>query len=189
MTGTNQILIEAHGASPESTPEQRAAIGKAVLTAVGAGGPLSPREMERFLAIATAYGAEAEAIGEWKRFDPASARLSDHFPGGARLGRHLAYEALRVCRAEGDPKRARARATEAARLLGVHAGFVASLLGIIESEEALQKARAAIEASGKGRAGGAPEAALAGLREITEKEFTLRHARLSLMDEDKLPRG
>ena len=105
MSEKNQALFEAHGVSPGSTPAERVAIGKAMLIAVGAGGSLSPGEMERFLSLATAYGADPEAIDEWKRFDYARARLSDHFKGDARLARHLVYDAIRICRADGDRAR------------------------------------------------------------------------------------
>jgi hypothetical protein len=184
MTEKNQALMEAHGVSPASTPEERVAIGKAMLIVVGAGGPLSPREMERFLSVATAYGAAPEAIAEWKRFDHAHARLSDHFSGDARLARHLTYDAIRICRAEGDRTRARARAAEAGRLLGVHPSLVTSLEGILDAEEALRQAHAAVQATVKGQTSDVP-GVVAGLEEIATKQATLRRTRLSMMDEDK----
>jgi hypothetical protein len=189
MSEKNQALLEVHGVSPESTPEERVAIGKAMLIAVGAGGSLSPSEMECFLSVATAYGAAPEAIVEWKRFDHTHARLADHFEGDARLARHLMYDVIRICRAGGDAKRARAKAAEAGRLLGVHPSLVSSLEGIIEAEGALRHARAAVEVTVKGRTDGVPAPIAAGLGEIAEQEASLRRTRISMMDEDKrLPR-
>jgi hypothetical protein len=184
MSKTNQALIEAHGVSPEATPEERLAIGKAMLTAVGAGSALSPKEMERFLSVATAYGADPDAIDEWKRFDYANARIADHFKGNAQLARHLMYDVIRICRADGDAARQRARAREAGRILGVHPGLVASLGGIIEAEEALRNACAAIQVTVTARTNGTPPAAAAGLDKIAEQEASLRKKRLSIMDED-----
>jgi hypothetical protein len=183
MSEKNQALMEAHGTSPETTLEEGVAIGKAMLIAVGAGGALSPKEMERFLSVATAYGAAPDATDTWKRFDYANARISDHFKGSARLARHMMYDVIRICRADGDRARQRAKAKEAGRLLGVHPTLTASLGGIVEAEEALRNARAAIEAAVKARTSGAPAVA-AGLSDIAEQEASLRKKRISLMDED-----
>jgi hypothetical protein len=185
MSDENQALIEVHGESPESTPEECIAVGKAMLIVLGSGGPLSAKEMERFLSIAAAYDAAPEAVDELKRFDYANASLSDHFKGDARLGRHLMYDAIRILRADGDRAHQRVRAKEAARLLGVDPSIVASLESIVEAEEALRHARAVVEDAVNGRANGAPIAVAAGLKEITGKEAALRRTRLSLMDEGK----
>ena len=72
MSQTNEALFEIHGMSPEHTQEQTVAVGNAMLVALGSGGPLSAAEMDKFLSLATEYGATPDAIDGWKRFDYSS---------------------------------------------------------------------------------------------------------------------
>jgi tellurite resistance protein len=182
-TVTNEALMEAHGASPQHTREERVAIGNAMLIVVGASGALSPNEMGCFVSIVTAYGAPPDAIDAWQRFDYANARLSDHLKVDPRLARHLLYDAIRICRADGVyAARGRAKVAEAARLLGVQPGLVASLEAIVETEEALRNARAVLQKC-TGPKGAAP-GAVASLRELAAQEASLRRTRIATMDED-----
>jgi hypothetical protein len=186
MSDEKAALREAHGVSPEASPEERLAIGKALLIALGASGPLSAKQMERFVAIATSYGASPDAIDAVKRFDYARARIDDATKPGAKLARHLMYEAIRISRAEGTyGERERAKVAEAGRALRVPAGIVAALEGIVDGEEALRKARAAIQAAASARGAGAPSSIAAGLAQLAEQESALQRTRIEMMDEDR----
>src|SRR4051812_43367789 len=99
MTEENQALVEIHGVSPEYSAEQGVAVGNAMLIVLGSAGLIMSTEMERFVAIATEYGATPEAIGGWRRFDYANAKLADQMSVEPRLARHMMYEAVRIVRA------------------------------------------------------------------------------------------
>jgi uncharacterized tellurite resistance protein B-like protein len=185
MAEKNEALLRVHGVSPEHTPEDRLAVGKALLIVLGAGTALSPREMGSFVSIATTYGATPEEIEAWRRFDHARARLADHLQVEPRLARHLLYDVIRICRTDGVyAARERAKVSEAARLLGVSPTIVASLEAVTEIEGALVKARAALQVIADQRPKGAVPGAVAGLKEITEQEASIRRTRISTMEDD-----
>jgi hypothetical protein len=186
--GSNDALLHVHGVSPEHTEEEAIAVGKALLVAVAGGAPLSAAEMATFVSIAAAYGATAEVVDAWKKLDATSGAASDHVALTPRLARHLAYEAIRVCRAGGayGPGE-REKAAHAARRLGVTPGVLSSLEGMVEAETALRAARATVEAAIKRRPGDAPASLVAGLSEITGQEAVLRRSRVALLEDDGAP--
>jgi hypothetical protein len=184
MSERNEALFEVHGVSPEHTPEQGVALGKAMLIALGSAGPLSAKEMEAFLAIATEYGATPEAIEGWKRFDYANGKVDDHLKLDARLARHMMYDAIRICAADAPPGPI-AKVAQVGRALGIDRGALASLEAVTTAEDALRRARSALSAAGKGMAKGMPPAALAGLGGLAAQESKLRTMRLSIMDSGK----
>jgi hypothetical protein len=184
MSQRNEALLEVHGVAPEHTHEQAVAMGKAMLVALGSGGPLSPEQMEAFVSIATAYGATPDAIEGWKRFDYASGKVSDHLQLDPRLARHMMWEAIRICRV-GAPPGAAAKLGNVARALGIDRAVLAPLEAVATGEDALQKARATVSAAGQGLKKGTPPGVTAGLAAIAEKEALLRKMRIATMETGK----
>lgn len=184
MSQRNEALFEIHGVSPEHTHEQAVAVGKAMLIALSADGPLSPQEMETFLSIATAYGATPEAIEGWKRFDPTKGKVSDHLQLEPRLGRHMMYDAIRICRA-GAALGSVAKLSSVARALGIDRAVLAPLEAVATGEDALRKARELVTAASSELKQGTPPGATAGLATIAEKEAHLRKMRIATMETGK----
>jgi hypothetical protein len=184
MSQRNDALFEVHGVSPEHTPEQGIAVGNALLIALGAGGPLSAREMDEFFSIATAYGATPHALEGWKRFDYAKGKVSDHIQLDPRLARHMLYEAIRILSA-GAPPGPVAKIAAVARVLGVDAGERASLEAVAGAEVTLRQARAEVAMAGKGLPKGTPPGVTAGLAAIADKEAQLRKMRIAAMESGK----
>jgi len=184
MSQRNEALFDVHGVSPEHTPEQGVAVGNALLIALGSGGPLSAKEMEAFLSIATEYGATPDAIDGWKRFDYASGKVSDHIQLDPRLARHMMYEAIRICSADAPPGPI-AKLGNVARALGVDLAAHASLEAFVTTEAALRDARSELPATADNLKKGRPASATAALAAIAEQEGKLRKLRLSTMDTGK----
>jgi hypothetical protein len=186
MSQRNEALFEVHGVSPEHTPQQGVAVGKALLIALGAGGPLSAKEMDAFVSIATAYGATPDAIEGWKRFEYANAKLSDHIQLDPRLARHMLYEAIRICSPDAPPGSV-AKLAKVARALGLQIDVLATLEALATSEAALRQARADASKAGEGLPEGKenPAGVAAGLALIAEKEAYLRSMRIATMDSGK----
>jgi hypothetical protein len=184
MSQRNEALFEVHGVSPEHTPQQGVAVGNAMLIALGAGGPLSVKEMEAFLSIATAYGATPDALEGWKRFDHANGKLEDHVQLDPRLARHMLYEAIRICSADA-PEGPVAKLVEVARVLGVDRFVLASLEAVATAEVALRQARSELSVAGNGLPKGTPPSVTAGLAVIAEKEGQLRKVRIAMMETGK----
>jgi hypothetical protein len=184
MSQRNEALFDVHGVSPEHTPQQGVAVGNAMLIALGAGGPLSAKEMDEFVSIATAYGATPDAIESWKRFEYLNGKLSEHIQLEPRLARHMLYEAIRICSADAPPG-AIAKLAQVARVLGVDAHVLASLEAVATAEVALRQARADVSAAANGRPKGTPPGVTAGLATIAEKEGQLRKMRIVTMDSGK----
>jgi hypothetical protein len=182
MTEENQALVEVHGVSPEHTAEQGVAVGNALLIVLGSAGLIMSTEMERFVDIATEYGAPPEAIGGWRRFDYAHAKLADQMSVEPRLARHLMYEAVRIVRAGAPPGPLR-KITAVARALGVQSAVVSMLEAAVTAEEALRRARAQLERSLKRRPGVVPKAVTAGFATIAEQEGDIRRMRLRAMED------
>ena len=186
MSQRNEALFEVHGVSPEHTPEQGVAVGNAMLIALGSGGPLSAKEMEAFLSIATEYGATPDAIDGWKRFDYAGGKVSEHIQLDPRLARHLLYEAMRICQADVASGPAEKNASVASAL-GVEQGELATLEAVMAAEGALSEARLAMSEACNNLPEGkpTPPTVTAGLAAIAQKEGQLRTMRIAVMDSGK----
>lgn len=178
----NEALLEIHGVSPEYTREQGVAVGNSLLIVMGSVGMILNGEMERFVAIATTYGASPEEIAGWRRFDYANAKLADQTEVGPRLARHLMYEAIRIVRAMAPPGPSR-KITAIGRALGVQPAVVSMLEAAVTAEEALGRARARLSRSAKRRPGVVSAPVAAGLASVAEQEEDIRRMRLKSMDE------
>jgi hypothetical protein len=189
MTEENKALLEVHGVSPEHTDEQAGAVGRAMLIALGAAGRISAKEMEGFVAIAIEYGATHDLIVGWRKFNYADAEIAEQIDLTGRLARHMMYDAIRIVRA-GAPPGPCPKLAAVARALGVHVAVATTLDGVATADQALRGMRSTVEAATKGRPGGVPAGAEAGLASIIEEAAKLRELRIKTMDEEPpFPKG
>lgn len=183
MMEKNEALFETHGVSPDYTEAQAEGVVRAMLIALGASGWISAKEMERFVEIATEYGATLGMIERWRKFDYANAQLADQIEMTPRLARHMMYDAIRIVRAA-TPSGPCPKLTAVARALGVHDVVAKMLDSVASADQALRGMRAGVEEASRGRPGGMPPGAVGGLASITEQTAKLRELRIKTMEEE-----
>jgi hypothetical protein len=177
----NEALVQIHGVAPEHTEEQATAVGNAMLIVLGTAGLILSMEMDRFVELAAEYDATPEEIAGWRRFDYANAKLADQMSVGARLARHMMYEAIRIVRPSAPPGPSR-KLTAVARTLGVQQAVVSMLEASVTAEEMLARARTTLERAMKRRPGMVSAKVAAGLATIAEQEGDIRQMRLKAME-------
>ncbi|HVL49195.1 MAG TPA: hypothetical protein VM889_11610 [Candidatus Thermoplasmatota archaeon] len=138
----NVFVRERFGTRGEPSRATVEKLARAVLAVASADGALSVGERGWFRSTLRAYGMLPPAIEQLLNQDPGSHDVADALDATLRpLARVVLYEAMHTARADGLAGSERERAVIMAERLGLDAGVVAGLEGIILLEDALRSAR------------------------------------------------